>query len=139
LAVRGFYYTILFRAMPIAQRNQELAWNRVMARKGTAKARQILAEVMAEFGVDQVMMRTSGSRTEALCRAKEAFIVRCGEHRIQTVVMAEVLGFDRSVIWYSANPEVRARRNTLQNQRRKGKPRRSRAKVRVAAFMGQWS
>jgi hypothetical protein len=112
-----------------------------MARPGTAKAKDILEGVMADFCVDLAMLRSSGSRTENLCRAKQAYLDRCGAETIPIVIMAEVLGVTRFTIRNRrSHPEVREKMNTRQNQRRLQNPRhrRSRAKVRVAAFMGQW-
>jgi hypothetical protein len=109
-----------------------------MARPRTKVALRILEGVMADFYVDQAMMRTSGSRTENLCRAKQAFIDRCGAEAIPNVIMAEVLGVTRGTIWKRTSPEAREKTNTRQSKRRLQNPPRSRAKVRVAAFMGQW-
>jgi hypothetical protein len=110
-----------------------------MARKGTAKAKGILAGIMAEFGVSLDDLRSHGSRTENLCRAKEAYVVRCAAAGLQTVVMAEVAGLDRATIAYRSDPELRERRRQYDLQHpRRNRPRRAKSKVISAAATAGW-
>lgn len=109
-----------------------------MARPGTKRCKEILEGVMAEFDVDLACLR-SRSRTESQCRAKQAFVVRCGAEQIMIVVMADVLGLGRAAIEYRLYPEVRKQRRQydLRNPRRY-RPRRAKSEVSAAVFQGAW-
>jgi hypothetical protein len=94
-----------------------------------------------DYYVDLAGLRTSGSRTQNLAQAKEAFLRHCEAEAIPFVTMAEVLGLDRTTISHRASPELRERRNAQQRQRSLIKPRRrarTKAAVSAAVFAGAW-
>jgi hypothetical protein len=95
-----------------------------LARVGAAKARHLLQQIMAEFGVSLADLQ-GRSRTENICLAKQAFIFRSGELKIPIVVMAEALGVTRGTIHSRSNPKIRARKVLRERRRRAAKRRAS--------------
>lgn len=77
-----------------------------MARVGTKAAREVLAGVLEDFGVTLADLQ-SMSRSENVCLAKQEFLDRCGELKIQIVTMAETLGVTRGTIHRRSNPVAR--------------------------------
>jgi hypothetical protein len=90
-----------------------------MARIGAKTCKAVLAGVMRDFGVSLADLQAK-SRTEQICLAKEAFINRCAELRIQTIVMAETLGVTRSTVFLRRNPEKREQKRLRERKRRAG-------------------
>ena len=93
-------------------------------RPGTKQAQKVLAGVMNDFGVSLADLQ-GRSRTENICLAKQAFIVRSGELKIPIVVMAETLGVTRGTIHSRSNPKIRARKVLRERRRRAAKRRAS--------------
>jgi hypothetical protein len=93
-------------------------------RPGTRAAQRVLADVLRDF--DIILVDLQGlSRFENAARAKQAFIMRCGELKIPVIVMAETIRASRFTVAYHLHPETRERRKRKQRYRK--------AKARIAS------
>ena len=85
-----------------------------------ANARKLLQEIMDGFGVDRDDLKGK-CKSQNVCEARQAYIVRAGERRIPVVAMARALGMTTCGVSYRRNPAALKRRALYQRRYRAAK------------------